>query len=103
MTALLQNGYWKRWQLLRGGSADGTIEWEETWWDASDYTGLKEMGAQKQGKCPAALLCCRAAYVCDSCLAKMYVPVCKVACLRESWCGCQRLHQAQGNGRTEAG
>uniref|UniRef100_A0A383VYZ1 Uncharacterized protein n=1 Tax=Tetradesmus obliquus TaxID=3088 RepID=A0A383VYZ1_TETOB len=45
-----KNGYWKRWQLLRGGSADGTVEWEETWWDASDYTGLKEMGAQKQGK-----------------------------------------------------
>jgi hypothetical protein len=49
--SLLQNGYWKRWQLLRGGSADGAIEWEETWWDASDYTGLKEMGAQKQGEC----------------------------------------------------
>lgn len=46
----VQNGYWKRWQLLRGGSADGTVEWEETWWDASDYTGLKEMGAQKQGE-----------------------------------------------------
>lgn len=46
----MQNGYWKRWQLLRGGSADGTVEWEETWWDASDYTGLKEMGAQKQGE-----------------------------------------------------
>lgn len=47
----LQNGYWKRWQLLKGGNAEGTLEWEETWWEASDWTGLKEMGAEKKGAC----------------------------------------------------
>lgn len=45
-----QNGYWKRWQLLRGGNAEGTLDWEEGWWEASDYTGLKEMGAEKKGE-----------------------------------------------------
>jgi hypothetical protein len=47
----LQNGYWKRWQTLKGGNSEGTLEWEETWWEASDYTGLKEMGARKEGEC----------------------------------------------------
>ncbi len=47
---LPQNGYWKRWQLLKGGNAEGTLEWEETWWEASDWTGLKEMGARKEGE-----------------------------------------------------
>jgi hypothetical protein len=46
-----QNGYWKRWQTLKGGNAEGTLDWEETWWEASDYTGLKEMGARKEGEC----------------------------------------------------
>ena len=44
----LQNGYWKRWQLLKG-SAEGGVEFEETWWEASDWTGFKEMGAEKRG------------------------------------------------------
>lgn len=48
--ASVQNGYWKRWQLLKGGNAEGTLEWEETWWEASDWTGLKEMGARKEGE-----------------------------------------------------
>jgi hypothetical protein len=52
----MQNGYWKRWQLLKGGNAEGTLEWEETWWEASDWTGLKEMGARKEGEC--AVMCC---------------------------------------------
>jgi hypothetical protein len=47
---LLQNGYWKRWQLLRGGNAEGTLEWSEVWWEAADWTGLKEMGAEKKGE-----------------------------------------------------
>eukprot|EP00879_Flechtneria_rotunda_P011698 GHRR01012219.1.p1 GENE.GHRR01012219.1~~GHRR01012219.1.p1 ORF type:complete len:619 (+),score=253.43 GHRR01012219.1:499-2355(+) len=45
-----KNGYWKCWQLLKGGNAEGTIEWEEAWWEASDWTGLKEMGAEKKGR-----------------------------------------------------
>lgn len=49
----VQNGYWKRWQTLKGGNAEGTLDWEETWWEASDWTGLKEMGARKEGECGA--------------------------------------------------
>jgi len=49
MGVCVQNGYWKRWQLLKGGNAEGTLEWEESWWEASDWTGLKEMGAKKEG------------------------------------------------------
>jgi hypothetical protein len=49
--AVLQNGYWKKWQTLKGGNAEGTLDWEETWWEASDWTGLKEMGARKEGEC----------------------------------------------------
>ena len=48
---MLQNGYWKKWQTLKGGNAEGTLDWEETWWEASDWTGLKEMGARKEGEC----------------------------------------------------
>jgi hypothetical protein len=44
-----QNGYWKRWHLLRGTANNGKVQWEETWWEASDYTGFKEMGAEKKG------------------------------------------------------
>ena len=43
-----QNGYWKRWHLLRG-TAPGGVEFKETWWEASDWTGYKEMGAEKKG------------------------------------------------------
>jgi hypothetical protein len=44
-----QNGYWKRWHLLRGTAEGGRVQWEETWWEASDWTGFKEMGAEKKG------------------------------------------------------
>ncbi len=43
------NGYWKRWTLLSGASADGMLQWEEVWWEASDWSGLKELGAAKSG------------------------------------------------------
>eukprot|EP00884_Botryococcus_braunii_P009595 jgi/Botrbrau1/18637/Bobra.0367s0073.1 len=39
------NGYWYRWTRLRGVS--GKVEWEERWWEASDWAGYKEMGAEK--------------------------------------------------------
>ena len=29
------------------------VEWEERWWEASDWAGMKEMGAEKSG-CTAA-------------------------------------------------
>eukprot|EP00891_Asterochloris_glomerata_P008296 jgi/Astpho2/8296/Aster-01375 len=41
------NGYWFRWHRLRGKS--GKVEWEEYWWEASDWAGMKEMGAEKSG------------------------------------------------------
>lgn len=44
-----QNGYWKRWHLLRGTADGGRVQWEESWWEASDWTGYKEMGAEKKG------------------------------------------------------
>jgi hypothetical protein len=28
---------------------DGKVEWEETWWESSDWSGMREMGAQKAG------------------------------------------------------
>lgn len=37
------NGFWKRWTTLRGAS-EGGVEWEETWWQASDWSGLKVGG-----------------------------------------------------------
>lgn len=39
------NGFWKKWTTLRGSSENGVVDWEETWWQASDWSGLK-VGAQ---------------------------------------------------------
>lgn len=41
------NGYWFRWHRLKGKS--GKVEWEEYWWEASDWAGMKELGAEKSG------------------------------------------------------
>lgn len=43
------DGYWKKWTLLKGSSADGSTAWEECWWEASDWKGLRELGAAKKG------------------------------------------------------
>eukprot|EP00955_Chlamydomonas_euryale_P038968 351265-Chlamydomonas_euryale.AAC.1 len=43
------NGYWKRWTLLSGASADGSVSWEEVFWEASDHVGFRELGAAKKG------------------------------------------------------
>ncbi|KAK9799702.1 hypothetical protein WJX73_000201 [Symbiochloris irregularis] len=43
------DGYWYRWTRLRGISQGGKVEWEERWWEASDWAGMKEMGAEKCG------------------------------------------------------
>jgi len=73
------NGYWRRWRTLKGEApvpvnADGSpvlvgsvaaaaararqggdqrmarVEFEETWWESSDYAGLRVMGAEKRGR-----------------------------------------------------
>ena len=43
------DGYWKKWTMLKGSSADGSVAWEECWWEASDWKGLRELGAAKKG------------------------------------------------------
>ncbi|XP_010918224.1 protein EARLY STARVATION 1, chloroplastic [Elaeis guineensis] len=44
------NGYRHRWARMGGQSCDGSSEWKETWWEKSDWTGYKELGAEKSGK-----------------------------------------------------
>ncbi|MQM11727.1 hypothetical protein Taro_044639, partial [Colocasia esculenta] len=44
------NGYRCRWARMGGQSHDGSSEWKETWWEKSDWTGYKELGAEKSGK-----------------------------------------------------
>jgi len=43
------DGYWLRQTVMRGVSAQGKVEWEERWWEASDWAGMREMGAEKSG------------------------------------------------------
>lgn len=45
-----ENGYRCRWTVMGGHSADGSSEWKEAWWEKSDWTGYKELGAEKSGK-----------------------------------------------------
>jgi hypothetical protein len=42
-------GFRKRWTSIKGVSSGGRVEWEETWWEASDWSGMREMGAEKTG------------------------------------------------------
>ncbi|KAI0520323.1 hypothetical protein KFK09_007795 [Dendrobium nobile] len=44
------NGYKCRWNKMGGQSHDGSSEWKENWWEKSDWTGYKELGAEKSGK-----------------------------------------------------
>ncbi|KAK9822741.1 hypothetical protein WJX74_002486 [Apatococcus lobatus] len=44
-----KDGYWFRWTCLRGISPRGKVEFEEKWWEASDWAGMREMGAEKSG------------------------------------------------------
>lgn len=39
-----------RWTLIRGVSADQTIEWQEKYWEASDEFDYKELGSEKSGR-----------------------------------------------------
>lgn len=43
------DGYVKHWEVLRGVTGDGTVQWEECWWQASNRYGLRELGAFKKG------------------------------------------------------
>ncbi|WOK99241.1 hypothetical protein Cni_G07953 [Canna indica] len=39
-----------KWILARGVSADGTVEWEDKYWEAADQYDYKELGSQKSGR-----------------------------------------------------
>ncbi|GIL78739.1 hypothetical protein Vretimale_358 [Volvox reticuliferus] len=43
------DGYVKKWEVLRGVTGDGQVQWEECWWKASNRYGLRELGAFKKG------------------------------------------------------
>ncbi|CAI7851292.1 unnamed protein product, partial [Closterium sp. NIES-53] len=44
------NGYRCRWTIMGGRHPNGASEWKETWWEKSDWTGYKELGAEKSGR-----------------------------------------------------
>lgn len=46
----LEGGKLCRWTLVRGASADGSVEWEEKWWETSDAFNYRELGAIKSGR-----------------------------------------------------
>ena len=39
-----------KWTVLRGVSADGAVEWEDKYWEASDRFDHKELGSEKSGR-----------------------------------------------------
>ncbi|XP_059298987.1 protein LIKE EARLY STARVATION, chloroplastic [Lycium ferocissimum] len=39
-----------KWTLMRGVSADKTVEWEDKYWEAADEFGHKELGSEKSGR-----------------------------------------------------
>lgn len=39
-----------KWTLLRGVSADKTVEWENKYWEAADEFGYKELASEKSGR-----------------------------------------------------
>eukprot|EP00268_Persea_americana_P020998 TRINITY_DN2101_c1_g1_i3.p1 TRINITY_DN2101_c1_g1~~TRINITY_DN2101_c1_g1_i3.p1 ORF type:complete len:436 (-),score=101.90 TRINITY_DN2101_c1_g1_i3:945-2252(-) len=45
-----ENGYRCRWTRMGGQSQDSLSEWQETWWEKSDWTGYKELGVEKSEK-----------------------------------------------------
>lgn len=44
------NGVVCTWTVIRGVSADGSVEWEEKFWEAADAYDFKELGAEKSGR-----------------------------------------------------
>lgn len=43
------NGYWYRWTEVSGENESGSVVWTERWWEISDWSGMKELGAEKYG------------------------------------------------------
>ena len=43
------NGHWYRWTEVSGQNEAGTVVWTERWWEVSDWSGMKELGAEKYG------------------------------------------------------
>ncbi|KAK3118883.1 hypothetical protein QOZ80_9BG0709950 [Eleusine coracana subsp. coracana] len=39
-----------KWTVTRGVSADGAVEWEDKYWEASDQFDHKELGSEKSGR-----------------------------------------------------
>jgi hypothetical protein len=39
-----------KWTLTRGVTSEGTVEWEEKYWEASDKYDYKELGSEKSGR-----------------------------------------------------
>uniref|UniRef100_A0A0E0MGN6 Uncharacterized protein n=1 Tax=Oryza punctata TaxID=4537 RepID=A0A0E0MGN6_ORYPU len=39
-----------KWTVIRGVSADGAVEWEDKYWEASDRFDHKELGSEKSGR-----------------------------------------------------
>lgn len=44
------NGVLVKWTLTRGVTSEGTVEWEEKYWEASDKYDYKELGSEKSGR-----------------------------------------------------
>lgn len=49
-TEFRANGVICNWTVIRGVSADGSVEWEEKFWEAADAYDFKELGAEKSGR-----------------------------------------------------
>lgn len=49
-TEVREDGVVYRWTLNRGVTADGEVEWEEKYWEASDEFDYKELGSEKSGR-----------------------------------------------------
>ena len=45
-----REGEVREWEVVRGVSADGSVEWEDKWWRTWGPWGFKEMGAEKSGR-----------------------------------------------------
>jgi len=46
-----EGGYRCRWTVMGGAAADGkSWEYKETWWEKADWSGYKELGAEKSGR-----------------------------------------------------
>ena len=46
----LEDGKVMSWTVIRGTSADGSVEWEEKFWETSDPFTYRELGAVKSGR-----------------------------------------------------